>query len=234
MTWLPDSWDVLLQILKWIGIPALFLLPLNLVLWALGWIYTARKAKEVSHAAASAVHSFVNDLSGRRLPNLVVFILAQALFLASTLSTFKLVEAMTVPDHTGLDIASGRTFHWEELWRNLTTYVNTSEETLKAFWFAAGWLLVFHLAHLLKSKTMITIAIAPASLLIPLSLLAAAGIGFIGVLVFLLATVFDDPQYNLEMVSLYALWVLFLGSFAGALTTVVNKGETCYDFPSKG
>lgn len=211
---LPTPTDVLSSTLLWLGVPALVLLPITLALWVADWISTARR---VGRGAGSALRRGEQVWQGQKVRPAIRgagWLLLQGTLTAVIYSSFRLARAMSIPDANGRNIADGKSFTWSELWLNLTVYSAEDPIALKAFWITVGWMLAYTFAQLVPGRLLAQILFLPLFLVIPLAALAAIGIGVTGLMVLSLATWMDSPGYNVEMVSLYAFWTIFLASIA--------------------
>lgn len=228
---LPSPEDVFLGALRWLGVPLILILPLNIALWVADWWTAGRRlgtgVRRLSEAGAA--------LSRQRPVRLLCFALAQSLLAALVYSGFRLAHAMSVPDAAGTTIADGRTFTWVELWTAVTTYSSSAALPLQAFLGTVGWLLALNLAHVARSRLLVRVLTCPMYPVMALCALAGLGIGAVGLIVLSLATWMHNPQYNVGMVTLYAAWVIILWGGSVVLPTCVSQAEEVYgqDPPEK-
>lgn len=225
---LPTPADVLGSTLVWLGVPALLLAPLMIMLWVADWLRALAATREVMANGSRRTLSIWNGLTGRRAFKLVAFTLSQATALAIVYAAFRLAAAMNVRDAAGRNIADGKSFTWQELWTNVTTYSSEHPVAVQAFWLTLGWLLAFNLAHLARSDILIGLVRLPATVLAPLCALAMLGIGVVGFMVWSLATWMESPGYNIGMVFLYAAWVAILGGGAIMMWVLPTQAVEIY------
>lgn len=209
---IPDPTDVLRTTLLWLGVPALVLTPILSALAILAWWNLGRSVAALRHSRWPAIGPL--SIAGVAI--------SQAFLVATTYSAGRLISAMGIDDASGFSIADGRSFNWAELWLNLATYSRDSEIAVNLVLFAIGWALALDFAALFGIVQLHTILAMVRWPLTLLAALAAIGIGLVGLMVLSLATWMDDPQYNIEMVTLYAMWVVILVAFIVGLRVSIS------------
>lgn len=219
---------MLFNTLIWLGLPSLMFMPIVILLWIGEWIRTLQQVGTGLQHAGRQVSSLGEKLRAQFLARAVWFAVTQGAFTAFVFASFRLVAAMTIPDGSGLNIASGKSFRWAELWINLTTYSSADQRSLQAFWIAVGWILALNVANLTPSRVLATIVKLPVLPVAALCTFAAIGIGVVGLMVLSLATWLHNPGYNIEMVSLYVFWVVLLLGVAGTLGRIPSQAEAIY------
>lgn len=217
MSPIPSPLDVLFSTLAWLGVPALVLLPLMVALGILEWLRTGRAVQIAAGRAAVGIANYFASLWRNRRAKWVALILTQAGVMATVSGAFRLAFAMSVDDPSGRDIASGRSFTWSELWVNVVSYSGDVTLAVNAALIAFGWVLAVNVAVLSRSDPLLTIVTILRWPVVAVATVAGLGIGLIGLLVLSLATWMNSPGYNVEMVSLYAIWVVLLGGLSLAL-----------------
>jgi membrane protein len=224
MTDIPSPTDVAVNILQWLGVPAIILLPLVFALQIAEWWKTGQQLRigmrNVTETAAV--------LARRRPLRLILFILLQSLLVALVYSCFTLAHAMGVSDAAGRNIADGSSFTWTQLWMTITTYSTTAELPYQASLGAMGWLIALNITHVARTRLLVRILTMPAPLIVILAALSGLGIGIVGLIVLSLAWM-HSPGYNVGMVSLYAAWVIILWGIAAALPACVSQAEQIYN-----
>lgn len=216
-----------IEILVWLGTPALILVPMTLVIFVIDWAKSAASSTP-SVGAGYEERSFRRNVREKPIV-FVVFVLVEGALVALIHSGFRLWRAMTIADASGRNIADGKSFTWGELWTNLTHYTDSDELAMKALWITVGWLLVLNLANLFGIRFLSKLLTLPMLPIVYLSAFAALGIGAVGLMVLANATVFEAPGYNVEMVSLYAFWVLILGGIGVTVPIVTGLADGFYD-----
>lgn len=224
----PSPTDAFISLLRWIGVPSLILLPFSLTFFLMDWLNFIKKTREMVGNAADQTHRLWEHARQVPLFRAITHLLAQGTLLACTYSAFRLAHGMSIDNIQGRSIADGRTFTWHELWTNCTSYDTTSPLAVKALQFTAGYLIVINTAYALDLKALKSISNAACTALTVLAVLLGALIGLAGLPVLFLATFMHDPRYNIEMVSLYALWVIFLWGGAGALQLLLSTCQSVY------
>lgn len=227
----PSPADVFFSLLRWIGIPTLVLLPLQLAFSLMDWLNFIKKTRERIGNAADQTLRHWKHLRQAPPFRLIAHVLAQGALLACTYSAFRLAHGMSIDNIQGRSIADGRSFTWHELWTNCTTYDGAAPLAIKALQFTAGCLIVINSAYALDLTALKSASRKVCAVLLALALGGGAIIFLVGLMVLCLATVMHHPDYNVEMVSLYALWVLFLWGGAGALRLLLSTCEAVYRRP---
>lgn len=209
----------------------MILLPFSLTFFLMDWLNFIKKTREMVGNAADQTHRLWEHARQVPLFRAITHLLAQGTLLACTYSAFRLAHGMSIDNIQGRSIADGRTFTWHELWTNCTSYDTTSPLAIKALQFTAGCLIVINSAYALDLTALKSVSRKVCAVLLALALGGGAIIFLVGLMVLCLATVMHHPDYNVEMVSLYALWVLFLWGGAGALRLLLSTCEAVYRRP---
>lgn len=214
---IPSPTDVLFSTLRWIGVPALLLLPLAAALAVAEWLRFAAAVRRLATSARTGASLAIGSAMGHTVGKITVLTLAEAAVVATVYGSFRLAYAMSVPDSSGHSISSGRSFTWSELWVNIVTYNTDVDLAVNAALIALGWALAVDVCMIFRMGLPLAILTFVKWPVGGLAIFGAVGIGVVGLLVLSLATWMHNPQYNLEMVSLYAAWVVLLGLGAWAL-----------------
>ena len=228
MSDLPTPTSVLFDTLIWFGVPALLFVPITLALWLAEWFKTGQQVRRGAINVAQRVRQFWDT---RPLLRVFGYIFWQGAIAAFVYASFRLGQAMAVPDATGRNIADGKSFTWSELWGNLTDYSAGDQLALKAFWLTIGYVVAINVAYLAGSRLLVRIVQAPVPITSMLAFGAAALIGVVGLMVLSLATWMNSPGYNIEMVALYAFWVVLLAGFAISANAIVTMAGKIYPAP---
>lgn len=228
MSPIPSPGDVLVSTLLWIGVPALVLLPFAIALSIAQWIRTGAEVARISQQAARGIHGWLNRMGSRLGVRVIGMVLSQALAVASVYALFRLVYAMGIADSSGYSIADGRSFGWQELWVNLVTYSGESQLAVDATLIAIGWVLAVDIAAVFGMNLVLSILGIVRYPITWLGALAAIGIGIVGLMVLSLATWMHNPGYNIEMVSLYACWVILLIGMILGTNLSIRRAEAAF------
>lgn len=218
---LPDSMDVLIATLQWLGVPFALWIPAMLVIWLADW------AKAVSGAAQTSIH-FWGWLKSQRLSKLAFYIFLHAVLIATVYSAFRLIAAMMKPNAAGVTIADGRSFSWQEVWISISTFSASDALSIQALYTAVGILLAFNVAHVIGASWLAHLIALPVALLIWLGRAVVAFVIIAGFCVWSLATWLHNPKYSIDMVYLYVMWLVLLIGFALAAALTAELAEDMY------
>ncbi|WP_367403369.1 hypothetical protein [Kocuria marina] len=202
--------DVLVSTLIWIGVPALVLFPFVLALGIAEWIRAGAWTVRTVQQGSDVLRGYRDEVVGRLGYRLLSLISVQALLVAGVYSIFRLVYATGIDDASGYSIADGRSFRWSELWLNLIMYSGESQLAVNAALFTLGWVLGVDAAVVFRRNMVLELLALVRWPVLVIGGLGAVGIGVVGLAVLSLATWLNDPSYQVEMVSLYACWVMLL------------------------
>lgn len=226
--------SALTQTLLWLAIPLLGVVLINAALLAIAELkvraaFAADRVDVNDPANMAGINWLLVALKTKHGP-MMALLAGETLLVACTYSLFRLITAMTRPGAGGRTIADGRTFTWQELWENLTTYYIDQPLTLQATAIAAAWIFAVNLAAMFHQRwayRLLTILVRP---LLVLLVLGAAFLTLIGLCVWALAGPLGNPHYNMEMLSLYVFWVvLLLGEMMG-LFLITATADAIYVF----
>ena len=222
---IPSPADVLFSTLRWIGVPALLLLPLALAIAVAEWIRFGRAVGRMAASAGRNVSRAVDAGMRHTVARVAILTLAEAAVVATVYGVVRLAWAMSVPNSTGYSISSGRAFTWSELWVNIVTYDTEVDFAVNAALVALGWALAINVCVIFRMQVPLAVLRIVRWPLGIVAVVGAVGIGFIGLLVLSLATWMHHPQYDIEMVSLYAAWVVLLGLAAYGIFTTTRLSD---------
>lgn len=225
---IPSPVDVLVSTMVWVGVPALVLLPLVIVWSIVEWFHLGSQASNVVQRASHELKKFSGEKLGRFAFRLFFLVTIQAFFIATVYSFFRLISAMGIKDINGISIADGRTFAWADLWVSLVTYTNDDQLAVNSALLALGWVLAVNVTAMFGIKIAfktLTIVRWPIGVF---SIFGAILTGVVGLMVFSLATWMNTPGYSVEMVSLYACWVIILVLIAFTISASVDRAEQVF------
>jgi hypothetical protein len=208
--------EVMFMTLRWLGVPALVLAPFIIALAIAEW---AAAARAIARGTAS-VRRIGEQLAELRPTRLVLLTVGQAVVVAAVYSGFRLSAAMSQPLPNGRNIADGSSFTWEQLWGHVTTYTTAEPLPVQAALVAVGWVLGIDVAVAFRMPVVAATLGVVGRPVGVLSLICAVLVGVLGLMVLSLATWMAAAGYNVEMVSLYAVWFAILITFGlGVLDT---------------
>jgi membrane protein len=214
----PSPTDVLINTLKWIGVPALVLAPISIVFWLVDWFKTTKET-------IKNIQNIIGRLKKISIPEVIVYAVSQGAVFAIVCASCRLAHGMSITD-----VTESREFTWQRLWMNCTSYSIEDDVSRKVIQLTAGWLLVINFAFVARSSILKRIIKLTNAAIMFVSSAAGITIAIAGLAALSLALE-GRPLYNIEMVSLYVFWVAFLWGGPIALAETMSAGESLFKMP---
>lgn len=218
----PSPTSVLLNTLVWLGVPLLVLTPLTIALAVAEWLKAVRAGARVTNSIGLQVESFWERTSWLRVVSLIV---VQAVVVAATFSLLRFYVVLFAGDSP---LHGGPQFQWKELWVALTTYSDSSGLPAKASLIALGWVIAINVAALTRLEGGHTLLMFVGLAIIAVAGLGALGWGVLFLMVWSLATWMHDPNYNLDMLSVYGVATGLSALLAVAVHQTMNLSTTVF------